>query len=148
MSSESKKNASGGDPGPRYFFEAGLHFACQRCGHCCTGGAGIVRILDNEIADAARFLGIAPDEFEARYCHRINGLRSLRERENGDCVFYDRGCTVYPVRPSQCRTFPFWVKNLRSAEAWNAAARECPGMGQGPLHDRETILRIVGDSPV
>lgn len=148
MASEGEKQGHGEDSGPRYFFDPGLHFACQRCGHCCTGGTGIVRILDNEIADAARFLGITPAAFEADHCHRVGDIRSLRERGNGDCVFYDRGCTIYPVRPAQCRTFPFWIKNLRSEEAWRDAARECPGIGQGPLHDRETILGVVRDSPV
>ena len=38
------------------------------------------------------------------------GRVTLRERANGECVFWDRqaGCTVYPARPAQCRTWPFW----------------------------------------
>jgi len=30
----------------------------------------------------------------------------------------DKQCTVYPVRPAQCRTFPWWKENLSSKEAW------------------------------
>ena len=66
----------------------------------------------------------------------VSGQMSLREIANGDCTFLDgrtRRCTIYPVRPAQCRTWPFWNSNLESPEAWDRAKSVCPGMGQGPL---------------
>ena len=46
------------------------------------------------------------------------GIRkSLVEFPNGDCVFFhgeSRTCQVYPVRPRQCRTWPFWNSDLSS----------------------------------
>jgi Fe-S-cluster containining protein len=58
-------------------------------------------------------------------------------------VFYDRmaGCTVYPVRPRQCRTWPFWECNTESPAAWARAAAECPGCNQGELIPAEEITR-------
>jgi hypothetical protein len=55
---------------------------------------------------------------------------------------------VYDGRPAQCRTFPFWTLNLRSEEAWNRAARDCQGIGQGRRFSRAEILDVVSRSPV
>ena len=69
--------------------------------------------------------------------------RTLREKGNGDCVFYDRaqGCTVYPARPPQCRTWPFWESNVQTPEAWQRTCEDCPGSGQGELIPVEEITR-------
>ena len=37
-------------------------------------------------------------------------------------------CSVYHLRPTQCRTWPFWASNLRSERDWREAAAHCPGM--------------------
>lgn len=133
---------------PLYFFEQGLRFACQRCGNCCTGRAGMVRMAKAEMEQISRHLHLSEDAFQVRYCRLVGDQLSLKEKDTGDCIFYDQGCTIYPVRPAQCRTFPFWVRNLRTEEAWNETAKECHGIGKGPIHDRESILKQVGASPV
>eukprot|EP00613_Pedinella_sp_CCMP2098_P066871 CAMPEP_0171980084 /NCGR_PEP_ID=MMETSP0993-20121228/259757_1 /TAXON_ID=483369 /ORGANISM="non described non described, Strain CCMP2098" /LENGTH=393 /DNA_ID=CAMNT_0012632261 /DNA_START=51 /DNA_END=1232 /DNA_ORIENTATION=- len=40
------------------------------------------------------------------------------------CVFLDPlgKCSIYEVRPLQCRTYPFWPSLLEDAEAWSAEA--------------------------
>jgi hypothetical protein len=48
-------------------------------------------------------------------------------------------CSIYPVRPVQCRTWPFWNINLKSPDNWNTEAMTCPGMNCGELHDFESI---------
>ena len=68
---------------------------------------------------------------------------SIGEDEDGGCLFYKDGCTIHPVRPSQCITFPFWFENLRSSKKWRKMARECPGIGCGSLYSKEQILEIV-----
>ena len=77
------------------------------------------------------------------YTRRAGGGLSLREKANGDCVFYDRqkGCTIYPVRPRQCRTWPFWESNVVTPEAWRRTCEVCPGSGQGDLIPAEEITR-------
>lgn len=70
-----------------------------------------------------------------------DGRRFLvRERQDGRCVFYDRGCRVYAARPVQCRTYPFWLRNLRSEAAWRREAARCPGIGTGRRYRPEEIL--------
>jgi Fe-S-cluster containining protein len=126
------------------WYRDGLRFACTRCGNCCGGDAGTVRVDDAEIAALARHLEMDDAEFRATYTRGLRrGDVSLRERSNGTCVFYDaqRGCTVHPERPRQCRTWPFWRAVVHSPERWAEEARGCPGMGRGPLHGAEWIER-------
>jgi hypothetical protein len=124
------------------WYSDGLAFSCTRCGDCCTGSPGYVWVRREEIEGLARFLGMSVEAFGRRYLRRVGRKLSLLEKSNGDCVFYDRGCTVYPARPTQCRTFPFWTENLASASSWSEAARECPGIGRGRLIPLEEIRRI------
>ncbi|MFG0333730.1 MAG: YkgJ family cysteine cluster protein, partial [Maioricimonas sp. JB049] len=67
---------------------------------------------------------------------------SLREFANGDCTFFDgrtRSCTIYPARPVQCRTWPFWKSNLSSPEDWQQVGQSCPGVGNGDFVSLEEI---------
>ena len=80
-----------------------------------------------------------------RRAHR--GL-TLREKPNGDCVFWDaaRGCTIYAVRPPQCRTWPFWDSNVKTPEDWDRTREACPGAGQGeviPVEEISRRLRVI-----
>ncbi len=124
------------------WYQEGLKFECTQCGDCCTGDPGHVWVNPDEIRALAKFLGISTSETRRRYVRRARNRKSLTEKHNGDCVFYDRGCTVYPARPRQCRTFPFWPQNLRSRKSWDEVQEECPGAGQGKLYPLEEIQLI------
>jgi Fe-S-cluster containining protein len=69
----------------------------------------------------------------------------LRDNRKDDCIFFDpaAGCTIYPVRPRQCRTWPFWQSNVASPKAWEQTRSVCPGAGQGELIPVEEITRRV-----
>ena len=125
------------------WYEEGLRFTCTRCGHCCTGEPGYVWVDDDDLAALAAHLGEPIEEVKAFYTRWTARGRTLREKANGDCVFFDRGqgCTVYAVRPPQCRTWPFWESNVRTPETWRQTCQECPGSGQGELIPVEEITR-------
>lgn len=125
------------------WYAGGLRFRCTRCGHCCTGTPGYVWVSDAEVAAIAEHIAMPLDEFLAVHTRIVRGDRSLRERANGDCVFYDaaQGCTIYEVRPAQCRTWPFWESNLESPRTWQRTCESCPGSGQGELIPVEEITR-------
>jgi Fe-S-cluster containining protein len=124
------------------WYREGLRFSCTRCGDCCTGRPGYVWVTQAELEELAAFLELSLDELLARYVRKVGSRLSLIERANGDCVFFDKGCTVYPARPVQCRTFPFWPENLKSGRAWDEVGSECPGVGKGRLYSAEEIGRI------
>jgi uncharacterized protein len=97
-------------------------------------------------ADMQRIAGhlqMAFDDFTRIHVRQIGARYSLVEKTNYDCVFLTRdaagkaGCAIYPVRPMQCRTWPFWNENLASPEAWRRALGKCPGMrnGEGRHYD-------------
>lgn len=128
-----------------YFFDQGIEFTCRKCGGCCTGESGTVRLTNTEIDSIAAFLGISPAKFCADFTFMHGNIRSLVEKNNGDCVFFQRekGCTIYAVRPVQCKTYPFWVTNLRSLRRWALACSACPGIGEGRHHSKEKILEVL-----
>lgn len=115
------------------WYKEGLCFSCTGCGGCCTGSPGYVWISEREIEEMADFLGISPSLFCRRYVRLVDGRYSLTEkRPHYDCVFLEgKRCSIYSVRPTQCRTFPFWPENLTSKEAWEAAKPHCEG-----IHDQ------------
>lgn len=124
------------------WYAPGMEFQCTQCGNCCTGPTGFVWFNQQEAEAIAEYLGISVETFEEKYTKQIMGRRSLDEvkikRGVYDCVFLSRdsatgktGCSIYPVRPTQCRTWPFWESNLTSQRAWLQASKTCPGMQQG-----------------
>ena len=129
------------------WYEAGLAFECVCCGRCCAGPEeGYVWVSDKEAEAIARFLGISDHQMRRRYVRKVRGRISLVERkDNHDCVFLipdgkgRKVCRVYAVRPTQCRTWPFWPQNLSDADAWSLAATRCPGINRGPLFGVEQI---------
>jgi uncharacterized protein len=125
------------------WYEDGLRFRCTRCGNCCTGPPGFVWVNDKEIAAIAEHRGESVEEVSHRHVRQVGNRRSLRERANGDCVFFDKeqGCTIYPVRPRQCQTWPFWDSNVKTPEDWKRTSSVCPGAGQGDLIPVEEITR-------
>ena len=128
---------------PEPWYQDGLRFTCTRCGNCCTGAPGYVWVSDEELAALAAVGGESVDEVRDLYTRFTSRGRTLREKANGDCVFYDRqaGCTVYAVRPAQCRTWPFWESNVATPQAWEHTCTVCPGSGQGELISAEEITR-------
>ena len=125
------------------WYEDGLRFTCTLCGDCCTGEPGHVWVDDDDLAAIAEHIGETVEQVEGLYTRMAQRGRTLREKANGDCIFYDRkrGCTIYPVRPPQCRTWPFWQSNIASPEAWAQTRRVCPGSGKGELIGAEEITR-------
>jgi Fe-S-cluster containining protein len=130
------------------WYHAGLRFACTRCGHCCTGEPGYVWLNDEEITAIAAAAEMKESEFLAVYTKKAPRGVTLREKPNGDCIFYERGCTIYAIRPRQCRTWPFWESNVESPRAWDNMKRGCPGAGQGELIPAEEITRRLKVIPL
>jgi uncharacterized protein len=125
------------------WYAAGLRFRCTMCGKCCTGAPGFVWVTDDEVAAIADYLRLPHDQMFAMHTRVVNEERSLREKANGDCIFWDKtaGCTIYDVRPAQCRTWPFWESNIKSPAAWQHTCDICPGSGHGDLIPAEEITR-------
>jgi len=108
----------------------------------------------------AEYVGMEHEAFLKKYARHEMGKWTLDEVKVGfgvyDCVFLKedesgkRGCSIYPVRPHQCRTWPFWPENLKSPRSWQQASRTCPGIAggieaEGKFYPIDQI-RIIRDS--
>ena len=127
------------------WFEEGLRFSCTQCGNCCVGDPGAVWLNEEEERAIARKLKRGLRSFRSEFTTTIEGKRSLTEvnSERGQhCVFLgpgSKGCTIYPVRPKQCRTWPFWKENLDELR-WKGDLRAvCPGLDKGRRYTKLEI---------
>lgn len=112
------------------WYSQGLPFKCTECGGCCTGSPGYIWVSEQEMQQIADHLKIPLNTFMQNYVRYVDGRFSLLEDyKNYDCIFLkDKKCSVYSVRPKQCRTFPWWPRHLKSKEDWDAAAAYCEGI--------------------
>lgn len=132
---------------PEKWYKDGLKFTCTQCGNCCSGEPGYVWVTQDEMRAIATYLDREDGKLLPHEVRRVGLRHSLTERPNGDCIFLQRsngkaGCSIYPVRPVQCRTWPFWPQLLRSRRTWEDAALGCPGMNQGTHHGFVEIEQV------
>lgn len=118
---------------PLPWYKDGLNFACNGCGKCCSGPPGYIWISQEEMAAIAERLNLPIREFQQKYTRYVHGKYSLREKttdhQTFDCVFLSgKKCTIYDLRPKQCRTFPWWPGVLESKETWDETASYCEGI--------------------
>jgi len=103
--------------------------ACKECeGNCCIGESGYIWVSLKEIDEIASFLNIHKDIFINTFLIKVGYKFSLKEKpyKNGyACIFFENGCKIYPVRPKQCRTFPFWDY---FKDRVGELKKECPGV--------------------
>lgn len=125
----------------------GFRFECQPgCSACCDT-KGYVYLSEGDLVKAARFLGMTPAEFEAKYIYRTKLRMRLRSPRDGrQCHFLVEGrCSIHPAKPTQCRLFPFWPELVENRQAWIKAGKHCPGIGQGPLVQIGTAVEMAAE---
>jgi uncharacterized protein len=112
------------------WFANGLRFKCTECGKCCTGSSGSVYLSPADIIRLAAFFQIPAGRFVRRYTRIEKGHRVLIDSPGStDCVFLrDKTCTVYEARPTQCRTYPWWLVNIQDPQSWQETAAVCEGI--------------------
>jgi Fe-S-cluster containining protein len=93
----------------------------------------------------AEFLAIDPFDLINRYCHHAGERYLLAQRADGYCIFWDKACTIHPVKPRMCRRWPFIESVVTDATNWTIMAGLCPGMRTDvPLQRvRECVERIL-----
>lgn len=132
------------------WFSDGLRFKCTGCGKCCTGSPGYVFLSLSDLDRFAEHFQITKDEFTRKYTRLVDGQYALLDRPlSGDCMFLkDNKCSVYEARPVQCRTYPWWIHNLRDENDWAEAAKHCEGINDDApivpsLHIQEQCLTYL-----
>lgn len=116
----------------------GFNFAfdpkgCDSCnGNCCIGESGYIWITAMEIQSLALYLNLSIEELKFKYLIKIGYKYSIKEvklaSNNFACCFFNlekKQCSIYSVRPNQCRTFPFWDYFKENEEE---VYKECPAI--------------------
>lgn len=127
---------------------SGYKFSCQRCLYCCSVEPGYVFLSQKDVDEISSYLKIEKNEFIAIYCRYVDYgeyyLVSLKEKDNYDCVFLSpSGCAIYPVRPLQCATYPFWPSIIKDKRSWNEEMKSCPGLGKGEEMDPNYVKECI-----
>ena len=119
-------------------------FVCDLCGRCCTREFNDhVFLLDD---DAQRMIEVSGKEvlrpapyFE--FCDNLGRFYvmgyALRNKSNGDCIFYTHGrCDHYENRPEICRIYPHMLQREEDEEG-NLDWRQIGGLNQHGLYHSE-----------
>jgi Fe-S-cluster containining protein len=109
--------------------------ACASCnGACCIGESGYIWVDALEIKSISQFLNLDINQFGMEYLRKVGKRYSLVEVRDDSvgyaCIFFDLKsgqCKIYPVRPKQCRTFPFWDE-FKDKSNLEELKKECPGV--------------------
>ncbi|MGC2210821.1 MAG: YkgJ family cysteine cluster protein [Candidatus Korobacteraceae bacterium] len=111
-----------------------MRFQCQPGCIACCEQKGFVYLTCDDISRLAEHLEITCAEFRRRYLCGTAPLLRFRKQRHKQCPFLlADGCSVHPIKPLQCRSFPYWPELLASAGERREAATYCPGMNKGPL---------------
>ena len=131
---------------PKPWFHKGLKFECTQCGNCCRthDEYSFVYLAEADVTALTTHLELDRATFLGRHCQEEDGWITLRIDEPA-CPFLNEagGCSVYEARPKQCRTWPFWVENLKRT-TWEGPVSDCcPGIGKGELVSADEVKRIA-----
>lgn len=133
------------------WFDAGLRFECTACGDCCRR-EGDVYFTRAEADEAARYSWGPDATVEAMlgevWVEDFDGRYRVAVPFGGACPFLtpERRCAIHPVKPAQCRTYPFWSDVVRSERTWLAEQPFCEGIGRGEIVTAERIVAAVRES--
>lgn len=102
-------------------------FECRKCGDCCKGYGGTY-VTSHDIEKISEYTGIEVDRLLSDYCVLSGRRPVLAQKPDGYCVFFDKICTIHPVKPAMCRAWPFIQSVLTDIGNWHIMAGVCPGM--------------------
>jgi len=123
----------------------GVAFRCQpNCGRCCDQPGGIVYLSPDDAERLAEHAGLDVEAWLERDARKtFDGRYVLKSREeDGVCIHLNeqKQCSIYEVRPQQCKAFPWWGENLATPAAWGTTKTACPGI------DAEDAIVVDGQT--
>jgi len=123
----------------------GVAFRCQpNCGRCCDQPGGIVYLSPDDAERLAEHAGLDVEAWLERDTRKtFDGRYVLKSREeDGVCIHLNeqKQCSIYEVRPQQCKAFPWWGENLATSAAWGTTKTACPGI------DAEDAIVVDGQT--
>jgi len=114
--------------GFEFYFDQNGCFSCE--GNCCTGESGYIWVDKEEIKNIADFLKIDIEDFKKDFLKKEKYRYTIKEvkiKKEYHCIFFNKGCQIYPVRPKQCKTYPFWER-YKDKKNLDEVIKECPAI--------------------
>ncbi|KXZ44484.1 hypothetical protein GPECTOR_67g324 [Gonium pectorale] len=108
-------------------------------------------VSPDEIRRIAKYLNMSVQRFldtHTKQYSKYKGWRMLKTGEaNASCIFLgaDNKCSIHPVRPSQCSTYPWWPELMVDREWEWEKANVCEGFDHaeaGPLDVEEAAKQL------
>jgi Fe-S-cluster containining protein len=150
-----------------------LRFKCIHCGNCCKDQNTFVNLTYHDVLlirkglrltleEVIQILGfyIFEEGFDKEELKKMvispvktkKGLAfiGLLKNQDGSCIFYDiekSKCSIYPLRPTFCRTFPFSYKKVSNVGLkvfyTEKAKQYCLGIGkEAPEIDSKKLIKL------
>jgi len=104
---------------------------CSTCGaHCCKE-VKFIDITETDIERISKYLKISAKRFKQRYTHHNHlwkhATGTTKRSLKTPCFFLKNNrCSIYPVRPEVCETFPFRYFGNRTVIAGVGGTGFCP----------------------
>lgn len=134
------------------FYSNGLKFECKNCTACCCLEGGVVMLSQKDLSRLASHFNQTEEEFIKGNCQFLQNdddkkyyLCLLDKADTAQCIFWDKGCTCYEARPTQCRTYPFWTKIMSDEKSWNEEKNFCPGINECNLISAQEIEKNLSE---
>lgn len=129
-----------------FYTQQALHFECTGCGKCCTGDEDhYIALSSKEAKRIQEYLGVGERWFKRYYITHLTRNTLTLRLHNGQCAMLDKNgkCRIYPLRPTQCKTYPWWPEILDNKTAWEREARHCEGIHRGNVVAEDVIEKKV-----
>lgn len=127
---------------PFFWYQEGLAFRCLGCGRCCRR-EGAAYLLPQVALAMAERLSLSEEDFQRLYTTNRYRYPSLADCRGGCALLKNDRCLAYDLRPVRCATWPFWPEIVASPQAWEEAAKDCPGMNCGDWWSFEQIQEAL-----
>jgi hypothetical protein len=102
-------------------------FQCQQCGDCCKGYGGTY-VTESDINKIADYINVTPEKFIKQYCVLSGKKFVLAQASTGYCIFWNKICTIHPVKPKMCRAWPYIESVLVDPDNWAIMGNSCQGI--------------------
>jgi uncharacterized protein len=103
---------------------------CTRCANCCK--TLVIQFNREDIERIAARVNLSPEDFIAKYLEPIEEEVGCYGTRQQPCPFLgaDDRCTIYEIRPADCRDYPFTDKPEFTSRTMNVAANTvtCPAV--------------------
>jgi Fe-S-cluster containining protein len=124
----------------KHIFQSEDIFKCTMCGDCCKGYGGTF-VTKKDINAISEYINTDPGSFVGKYCDISCGKPVLKQGLNKYCIFWDKVCTIHPVKPRMCKHWPFIESILVDVDNWYVMGGLCPGIHTDVPHD--AVLECV-----